>query len=186
MSTFSKVLLVLTSLWVVGLVLIFAGMHPSPELIGFSVFLVPAAGLTLFVCWFVALLTTRKRAIAFAAMVVIASLSFVALNQGIAIGARVHFYLNRDYYESKVRAVLATADQDERLRICGEECWLLSSDPDRIAFHFAHGFLNWDDLVYDPTHAVETRDYDAKKRLNVYFWSAELICGDWYLAHFGD
>jgi hypothetical protein len=44
--------------------------------------------------------------------------------------------------------MLAARNDVERRKICGEKCWLLSSE--QVAFHYSHGFLNWHDIIYDP------------------------------------
>lgn len=82
--------------------------------------------------------------------------------------------------------MIAAKDDEERKRICGEECWLLH-DRDRVAFHYVHGFLNWHDIIYDPSGKVlALKSWDDKKRFDMYFVSAEHLTGDWYLGHFGD
>ena len=82
--------------------------------------------------------------------------------------------------------MLAAKDDAERQRICGEKCWLLY-DRERVAFHYVHGFLNWHDIIYDPSGKVVTlRSWDERKRFDTYFISAEPLTGDWYLGHFGD
>jgi len=63
-------------------------------------------------------------------------------------GALVHFYLNKRTYETTAQRMLAAKNDVDRQRICGEKCWLLSSD--QVAFHYIHGFLNWHDIIYDP------------------------------------
>ena len=53
--------------------------------------------------------------------------------------------------------------------------------------HCVHGFLNWHDIVYDPSGTVASiKTWDEKKRLDIYFIRAEHLTGDWYIGHFGD
>ena len=83
--------------------------------------------------------------------------------------------------------MLAARDDAERQSICGEKCWLLSSDERRVAFHYVHGFLNWHDIIYDPSgKVVAIKTLDDRKRFDSYFISAEHLTGDWYLGHYGD
>jgi len=82
--------------------------------------------------------------------------------------------------------MLAAKNEADRQRICGEKCWLLYHR-ERVAFHYVHGFLNWHDLIYDPSGKLLTlKSWDEKKRFDTYFVSAEHLTGDWYLGHFGD
>jgi hypothetical protein len=100
-------------------------------------------------------------------------------------GALAHLYLHKRTYEDTAQRILAARDDAARRRICGENCWLLSSD--QVAFHYVHGFLNWHDIIYDPSGKVlSVRSWDEKKQLNTYFISAEPLTSDWYLGHFGD
>jgi len=100
-------------------------------------------------------------------------------------GALAHLYLHKRTYEDTAQRILAARDDAARRRICGENCWLLSSD--QVAFHYVHGFLNWHDIIYDPRGKVlSVRSWDEKKQLNTYFISAEPLTSDWYLGHFGD
>jgi hypothetical protein len=62
----------------------------------------------------------------------------------------------------------------------------MSEDDNRVAFRYADGFLNWLDIVYDPTRKVEASDWDTKKRLDTYFLWAEKMTDNWYVGHFGD
>ena len=83
--------------------------------------------------------------------------------------------------------MLAARDERERQRVCGERCWLLSDNPGRVAFHYVHGFLNWQDIVYDPSgEIIAINTWDNRKKVNTYFIGAQRLTGDWYLAHFGD
>ena len=50
-----------------------------------------------------------------------------------------------------------------------------------------HGFLNWQDIVYDPSgEIIAINTWDDRKKFNTYFIGARRLTGDWYLAHFGD
>src|SRR2546428_3910553 len=69
-------------------------------------------------------------------------------------GAWMHFHIHKGRYETIVRQVLATSTEEERKKICSGDCWLYSDEPVRVAFHYAHGFLNWHDIIYDPTSKV--------------------------------
>jgi len=101
-------------------------------------------------------------------------------------GAQIHLLTNGPRYEQIVDRIRSTADDKEREKICGEDCFVLSSDPLRVSFHYSHFFLSWTDIIYDPSGTITDDDIDKRHRLNVYFISAERIRGDWYLGHFGD
>ena len=111
------------------------------------------------------------------------------MSKGFSWGARAHFYLNKSKYQAIVGKVLTEKDEKEREKICadgGEDCWILSSSPTRISFHYHHAFLNCYDFVFDPTGAVNQKDITKLHELNVYLFVAEHSTGDWYLGHFGD
>lgn len=63
----------------------------------------------------------------------------------------------------------------------------MSPDRGPVAFHYVHGFLNWHDIIYDPSgQVVAIKSWDERKRFDTYFIRAEHLTGDWYLGHFGD
>ena len=70
---------------------------------------------------------------------------------------------------------------------CAGRFDLLLYQGDLVTFHYVHGFLDWHDIIYDPSGKLRTlKSWDEKKRFNMYFVSAEHLTGDWYLGHFGD
>jgi hypothetical protein len=112
---------------------------------------------------------------------------YVALAHLEHFGALANFYLHRPYYEATVRSMLNADTDSEQKQICGDGCWMMSHDPPRVAFHYIHGFLNWDEIVYDPSGVVSTpMSVDERFRMNTYFRSAKHLTGDWYLCHFSD
>jgi len=112
----------------------------------------------------------------------------VALTTGAALktfgswGAWMHFHIHKSRYETIVGQILATSTEDERKRICAGDCWLYSDEPVRVAFHYAHGILNWHDIVYDPTSKVArpNRPYDG------YLVATDHLTGAWFFCHFAD
>lgn len=86
-------------------------------------------------------------------------------------GALAHLYLYKQTYETRAQRMLAAQDDVARQKICGEECWVLSSE--QVAFHPCGKVL-----------AISS--WNEKKRFDTYFISAEHLTGDWYLGHFGD
>jgi len=102
-------------------------------------------------------------------------------------GALAHLYLNKAKYERTAQRMLAAQNDVERRNVCGEKCWLVSADRGRVAFHYVHGFLNWHDIIYDPSgRVVAIKSWDERKQFDTYFISAEHLTGDWYLSYFAD
>jgi hypothetical protein len=97
-------------------------------------------------------------------------------------GAWMHFQIHKSRYETIVGQVLATSTEEERNKVCAGDCWLYSTEPVRVAFHYAHGFLNWHDIVYDPTSKVARPNppYDG------YLFKTDHLTGAWYFCHFAD
>jgi hypothetical protein len=120
-------------------------------------------------------------------MRLIICIAYIAAAKMVTWGALTHLYLNKATYQTTATRMLEARDESERNQICGEDCWLLSSDPNSVAFHYVHGFLNWHDIVYDPSGTVaDIKTWDERKRLDTYFIRAEHLMGDWYICHFGD
>ena len=97
-------------------------------------------------------------------------------------GAWMHFHIHKNRYETTVKQVLAISTDEERKRICTGDCWLYSNEPARVAFHYAHGFLNWHDIIYDPTGNVARPNppYDG------YLVATDHLTGAWFFCHFAD
>jgi hypothetical protein len=97
-------------------------------------------------------------------------------------GAWMHFHIHKSRYETIVGQVLASSTEEERKKICTGDCWLYSDEPVRVAFHYAHGFLNWHDIIYDPTSKVArpNRPYDG------YLIATDHLTGAWFFCHFAD
>jgi hypothetical protein len=93
--------------------------------------------------------------------------------------------VNQGRYEATI-ARLSLATSEERNRICGAECFVLSDEPLRVSFHFCHCFLSWPDIVYDPTGAVADPDIGKLHQMNVYLFGGERLTEGWYLGRFGD
>ena len=98
-------------------------------------------------------------------------------------GAWAHFYIHKGRYEAIVGQVLATSTEEERKRICDGDCWLYSDEPVRVAFHYSHGFLNWHDIVYDPTGNVARPDDHTYYG---YLAASDHLTGAWFFCHFAD
>lgn len=186
MHKLTKVILIAILVWWVILVVLFVFPHLVPIVSGFAILLSLPVALGLMILSIIALVKDKKRLWAAVSIALILSSTFVALTKLMRWGALANFYLNRERYESTTRTILA-ASTEQREQLCGESCFMLSNDPPRVSYHYIHGFLNWHDIVYDPSGAVvRAKDYDERKQLNLYFITAEHLTGDWYLCHFGD
>ena len=177
------------ALWVLTLLVVFTFPEIVPSLTGFEIFLFPFIAVPLLILSLLVLVREKHKLYPSIALVVIVIIFFASITNGFSWGAKAHFYLNRNRYEAVVAQVLAARDDAERTKLCGngmDDCWILSSDPIRISFHYHHAFLNWYDLVYDPTGTLNQKDVSRLHELNVYLFGAEHLTGNWYLGHFGD
>ena len=186
MHSLTKLSLSLIGLWWAVLVILFVFPNLLPIVSGFAILLSLPIAFALLVLSLIALFKDKTRLWPVVSIALIALVSYLAVTRLPRWGAFANLYLNNRRYEAIKNSVIA-AGIDQREQLCGDDCWIMNNDPPRVAFHYVHGFLNWNDIVYDPSGAVvRTKDYDERKRLNVYFIDAEHLTGDWYLCHFGD
>jgi hypothetical protein len=189
MSGLMKRFLSALGLWILAILTTFTGRHPLPALTGFGILLFPLAGCALLVFSILLLVKERKKLLPLLAIPLIISICVMTFSKGLSWGYKANFYLHRNYYEAIVAKVLSAQDKVAKEKACQGDCWLMSASDNRIAFHYAHGLLNWHDIVYDPTGAigvVKRGDYLARYRINTYFVYAEHITGNWYVCHFAD
>ena len=102
-----------------------------------------------------ALIKERRKLGPVVCAALILAVFFIALPRVMYWGALAHLHLHKRTYEATAQSMLAAKDDADRQRICGENCWLLY-DGDRAAFHYVHGFLNWHDIIYDPSGKLLT------------------------------
>ena len=187
MLLLTKTILVAICFWFLSLVLLFVFPHIIPVLSGFALLLSLPIALILFVLTLVAFMKEKRKRRAVVCAALILAVSFIAQRRGLYWGAMAHLYLNQQTYATTAARMLAAKDDAQRRNICAESCWLISSDRRQVAFHYVHGFLNWHDIIYDPTGEVVTlKSWDERKQFDTYFINAEHLTGDWYLGHFGD
>jgi hypothetical protein len=183
-----KTILASIGLWFLSLILLFIFPDLLPVISGFAVLLSLPIALVLFVLALIALIKEKRKLWPVVCICLILAVSYLSLRQVMYWGALTHLSLNKRRYEIAAQKMLAAQDDAERRSICGEKCWLLSSDHHGlVAFHYVHGFLNWHDIIYDPSGRLVTlKTWEERNRFNIYFISAEHLTGDWYLGHFGD
>ena len=170
--------------WFLALVMLF--VFPVPAVSGFAILLSLPTAVILMILTLVAFIKERRRRWPVVCAALILAVWFIAIPRVMYWGALAHFYLYKRTYVTTAQKMIAAKDDAERQKICGEECGLLYDD-DRVAFHYVHGFLNWHDIIYDPSGKLLTlKSWDERKRFDTYFVSAEHLTGDWYLGHFGD
>lgn len=184
--TLTKLILIAIGAWWLILVILFIFPHVIPILSGFATLLSLPVAAVLLILSLIALVADKKRIWPIVSIGLIVLVSYLAVTQLMWWGALANLYLYRHHYESTTKSVVA-ARSDQREQLCGDECWIMSDEPPRVAFHFIHGFLNWHDIVHDPSgDVVRPKTYEERMKLNVYFVKAEHLTGDWYLCHFGD
>ena len=185
MPFFTKTILTANGLWFGSLIVLFVFPSLSPVMSGLAILLYVPIAVVLLVLALIALIAEKRKRWAIVCICLTVALSYVSLWHATYWGALTHLYLNRRNYERQAEKMLAARTDAERRSICGEKCWVLSSES-AVGFHYVHGFLNWHDIVYDPTGKIAVKNWDERKRLDIYFISAEHLTGDWYLGHFGD
>jgi hypothetical protein len=187
MSTITRFILAAIGLWCLGLIFLFIFPHVLPIATGFAGLVSLPFGFLLLVLALIALVKERRKLLPMISIALIICVAYIAASKMVTWGALAHLYLHKATYQATADRMLEARDDAERKGVCREECWLLSSDPGRVAFHYVHGFLNWHDIVYDPGGTLDgIKTWDERRRLNTYFISAEHLTGHWYLCHFGD
>lgn len=187
MLVLTKTIFAAIGSWLLALILLFVFPNPFPDITGFAIITSVPIAVVLLILTLIALIKERRKRWAVVSAALILAVFFIAVPRVMYWGALAHLYLNKRTYETMAQRILAAKDDADRQKICGEECWLLSSDGNRVAFHYVHGFLNWHDIIYDPSgKVIALSSWDERKRFNLYFISAEHLTGDWYLGHFGD
>lgn len=171
--------------WCAVLALLF--IVPISGIAGFAHLLSFLIGATLLTLASISLSVDKDKVSSVLAILLVSVTLWLTLTKSLEWGARIHFHLNREKYEAKVAEVLTANGETERNKICGDECLILSNDPARVSFHYVHGFLNWHDLVYDPTGEAMEPD-DDNKRVRIYYFrrGVKHLSGHWYLVHFSD
>ena len=187
MSSLTKAVYVSIGGWLTALAVLFVFPYWLPTLSGLATLISLPVCVLLLLLALVALFRDRNKLPAGLAVLLIPLLFLAALSKGLWLGARANLYLSQDRYEAKVKQVLSVRDQEESRKICGERWWVMSFTDKQVAFHYLHGFLNWHDLVYDPSgELIKVKTIEERHRVSTYFVSAERLTGDWYLCHFGD
>jgi hypothetical protein len=183
--TLTKVILLSIGLWWIALLALF--IFPVGFLSWFAIVLSwPVAGVLLILS-LIAMFKDKRRWWPTVSIGLVMLTFYVALAHVMHFGALANFYLHRQYYEATARSMVVARTDSERKQICRGECWIMSTDPSRVAFHYVDGLLNWHDIVYDPSGGVlAPMTFDGKFQVNAYFRSAEHLTGDWYLCHFSD
>ena len=172
--------------WVLSLILVFALPFDIPAITGFAFLLFYLTGFLLLLIFLVGLLGKTKRRENAIGILLVLVILFVTFNKGVRWGAAIHLLTNKGRYEAVLKKISSTQSTAEREKICGDDCGLLSDEPVRVSFHYCHWFLNWRDIVYDPTGAVKVEYLPPERRMSVYFRRGEHLSGDWYLCHFAD
>lgn len=187
MLLLTKTIFAAISLWLLGLLLLFVFPNLLPVVSAFADILSIPVAVVLVILTLISLIKEKQRLWPALAGALIIAVFFFALPRVMYWGALTHLYLHKRSYETTAQRMLAARNDAERQTICGEQCRLLSSDDGLVAFHYVHGFLNWYDIIYDPSGKVlAMRSWDERKRFNTYFISADHLTGNWYLGHFGD
>jgi hypothetical protein len=179
MSQLLKIIFCSVGAWilVVGLVFII----PIPIISGFAGLLSSLVGFVLLILALISLIKDKSKISSLLAILLIVATTWLTITKAFDWGARIHFKLNRSRYDAKVVQVLSVNDEAERKKLCGDECWVMHSDSNRIAFHYVGG-LSSSAFVYDPTGGMMER----KGPQDYMITEAKHLSGNWYLASFGD
>ena len=166
--------------------LLFALPFEVPVLTGTATMLFPLVLLLLTIGLIIASIASKNKHRPAAALLVVMLVWGVALGNGTVFGAQIHLLVNQHRYAGIIAQLAQAQSNEDRTAICGDDCFVMSTQPLRVGFHFCHRFLNWPDIVYDPSGEVASRDWDKLHRLDIYLYGADHLRGDWYLGRFGD
>jgi hypothetical protein len=184
MPKFTKFIYIIIGLWLTSTLFIYAIGHSETFQIlrGFWPLLSLAIAAILTLLCFIAIFINRPKHRAVWAILFMALTSMAVFKTVKGWGVWMHFQIHRSRYESIVSQVLATSTEEERKRFCSGDCWLYTSQPARVAFHYAHGFLNWHDIIFDQTGKVARPNppYDG------YLVATDHLTGAWFFCHFAD
>ena len=172
------------ALWWVPPFAIFALPTDTPLLTAFAMLYLFAGAIWVSLGFLVSFFLTHHKQQAAAAFVVAVMLSLVAWQNGFTFGARLHLFVNQSRYEAKIRELQRVKSEEEKNRLCGDECDPLS-DPPMVVFHYCHAFLNWTDLVYDPNGRINAPREDLQK-IDSYLRGSRRLSENWYIGYFGD
>ena len=187
MTVLTKTILAAVGVWFVLLIVVFVVPDFLPLILGFNVLFSLPIALVFLVLTLFALIREKRKLGPVLGLILIVTVSYVGYGRITYWGARVCLYLNKGSYERTAQRMLTARDSAEQQRICGERCWLLTPNRGPVGFHYVHGFLNWTDIIYDPSGSVAAlKSWDEKKQFNMYFIKAEPLMGDWYLVYFAD
>ena len=187
MTILTKTIVTAIGVWFLSLIVLFVFPGLLPVVSGFAIPLSLPIALFLLILTLIALIREKRKLVPLLCFALILMVSYIALRQIMYWGALAHLFMNKARFEGTAQRMLAAENDLERQNICGDKCRLISSDRGRVAFHYVHGFLNWHDLIYDPTRRVGAmKSWDERKQFDTYFISAEHLTGDWYLAYFAD
>jgi hypothetical protein len=174
-------------IWLVAILLVFTFPHPFPAFTGLGMLVFPLAGFLLMLFYLYTLFRWKYELLSLLFIILIGLVSVLTFQRGITWGAMARFYLNRSKYEAAVVNVISAEDEAQKEERCSGDCWILSKEANQIGFHYAHGFLNWHDIVYDPTKEVDkVKTVGERYKISIYFIGAEHITGNWYVCHFAD
>jgi len=170
-----------TGTWLIFSVLLFVINHRIYSFRGLWLIVCLFIALVLSILSYIALFKEKRKLQPVFAIILVLAVSYFSLSKLMIGGTWIHFFLNKSYYESRLKQVSAVAEE-EREKSCRGECYIRSQSPLQVGFHYAHGFLNWTDIVYDPSGSVT-----KKERPNYgYLVASEHLTGDWYICHFSD
>ena len=173
-------------IWALSVNVVFAFPRDMPFITSIAVVLFLFAGLILAIIFFVVLARAENKRQPAMALLLLLLLGSAWFQGGFRLGAQLHLFVNKSRYETTLRRLLTETDHDQRQTICGNECLVLSDDPIRVGFHFCHAFLNWFDIVYDPSGLVTEKHVSPDRRFNPYHVGGEHLRGEWYLGFFAD
>ena len=178
--------LALIGMWILSINVFFALPYDTPILTGLAVMLFVLAGLLLFVMFLIGLALGQNKSRPLIAIILLSAIGVAWFFFGLRIGAHLHLLVNMGRYADTVRILQSISEKDRRQELCGDDCLILSEDPMRVGFHFCHVYLNWYDIVYDPSGAVSEKHVSPEQRFNIYHLGGRHLSGNWYLGFFGD
>lgn len=181
-----KKCLAIITIWVLTIIVIFAFPQDIPGLTCLAVSLFPITGISLIIFFLVTLVRSDNKRSPTIGLLLVTLIGVVYLTNGFIWGTQLHLRMNQSRYEAIIAKLSQARSREEREKICSDDCLLLSDQPLRVSFHYCHCLLTWQNIVYDPTGAVNDTDISRLHKLSVFLFGTKRLTGDWYIGYFGD
>jgi hypothetical protein len=178
--------LAIIAIWVLTIIVIFAFPQDLPGLTCLAVSLFPITGIGLIIFFLVTFVRSDNKRSSAIGLLLVTFIGAVYLTNGFTWGTQLHLRANQNRYEAIIAKLSQARSREEREKICNDDCLILSDQPLCVSFQYCHCLLTWQNIVYDPTGAVNDTDIARLHKLSVFLFGTKRLTGDWYIGYFGD